>query len=194
MSDLLNQNPEVLTEDILAGIPDYSGGRAEAYFRGLCEDDRELVQWYIQQGIGPHGTERYVWEMVKGYALVDPHRQSALAIEAAHHEINRIERYLELFINATDFFPELHQYHSYLKDSDTGETMPFHEVAWSSFSSMEGSLSLPWHQKNIQERIVPLMPYAHAFLDDPDSAPAYFDQARIIDEHVARLADSDLDY
>lgn len=177
--------PEPDDPEILGGLTDFTEGEATRYFAGLKPDDCELVQWYLLQGIGPHGIERHIFELAKGYAVVDPKRKNKQAVTSAHTEVGRARRFLDVFLSSRAFFPKMDEFNVGVV-TETGPNDHIIVNGWGEFSSREGPLNLSWHKKNIINTVLPLFPLVKAFLDDPNGAPMHFNQKRILKEFEER--------
>ncbi|MCB9823333.1 hypothetical protein H6800_03610 [Candidatus Nomurabacteria bacterium] len=159
--------------DIMLGIPDYTDGVATDFFASLGTEDRELIQWYLEQGYvpAPAPIEFYVLGLAKGYQSVDPNRRSTVGIDAAITELQRVGRYVEIFLEASSFFPKIETYGCLRIDND-GAYYEYNTLAWDEFLS---SKSLPYSLKFVQESVrgitVPLIEATARFLQDPTSEP-----------------------
>lgn len=170
------------TSMLLSGMPDYSGGIAEAFFRELDEQDREVVSWYLQQGIGPYQIQSYVYSLARGYAVVDPDRKASGAMESAHVELGRINRLLDIFLSDGDYFPFIETCNVSARDED-GKYEGFIEVqGWTRLgTSGEGPFSLQALKSALRNRRVDeYIELAHGFIDDPTSAPRIFNQDEML--------------
>ncbi len=176
--------PEPDEPNILGGMTDFTSGRATEYFTGLNPDDRALVQWYLQRYIGPLQTETYAFGLVKAYAVIDPERKNKDAIQSAHEELQRTERFLGIFLRSKDFFPKIERVNLLVKDEfgkvvidEHGKAEHILEVGWTRYSS---SRDMGWRKGVVRKGILPLFPHIHAFLDNPNGAPLHFDQDEVL--------------
>lgn len=180
------------TNIILSGIPDFTYGEAEGYFRKLGEEDREIVSWYLQQGVGPYQAENYVISLARGYAIADPERTASAAMDSAHVELRRITRLIEIFLADGNFFPYLEICNVSARDENGNYEGSIDVWGWTSFgTSNEGICSLQGYKERIRDsQISQYIELAHGFIDDPSHAPHVFNQAEMLEE--ARQSTIDL--
>ncbi len=195
------ENPQERPQDahntasmVLSGIPDYSGGgRAETFFRGLDEQDREVVSWYLQQGIGPYQIQSYVYSLVKGYAVVDPDRKASEVMESAHVELRRINRLLDIFLSDGDYFPYIETCNVSARDEEGNYQGCIEVKGWTRLgTSGEGLFSLQSLKTTLRNRRVgEYIERAHGFINDPSSAPRSFNQDEMLRQIRESIADLD---
>lgn len=173
---------EDLSTDFLDGLIDASNGRVEEYFRSLSDDDRELVQWYLHQGVGPFQVVTYAAELVKGYAIVDTTRSNNAAIESAQEELERLNRFMELYLES-DLFPKIGKYNiaTYEEGVYAGSV---DVLGWDVMSPRLGFMNHRARQQMLAEPWPSYFQSCMDFLHDPEGATDYFDQAAI--EKAAR--------
>ena len=169
--------------NLLAGLPDRTGGGAERYFTALSEEDRELVQWYLMQGITPWEVEEYTRNLVQGYAFYDPQRTSKGGKEGAHAELARVRRHLELFLACEneDFFPSVALSRDLIVDDVTGEEEYIYSEGWESIHDGFYATDIDYIKKGIgASSIMHFMDLADSFIDDPNGGACVFNLEAII--------------
>lgn len=168
--------PEPDEPDILDGLADFTNGKAVKYFSGLTADDRDIVQSHLKLGVGLWLTADYARNFAIEYAEIDPERIYVEAIKGAHQRVKRVERFVEVFLESTDFFPAVERATTQHRD-ENGRRINIQEEGWGQFGS---KFNLKLHQDSIKKQMLPLFPFVHAFLDDPAGAPNHFNQAEIL--------------
>jgi hypothetical protein len=168
-------------EHVLSGLPDCACGYATKYFSEMDRDDREIVQWYLMQGVTPVAIEEYTSELVTGYAHVDPQRTAHNGIQAAHRELIRVARYLDLFFSSNNFFPRIDTFsQTVTNDQGRYDTIIFR--GWANFAhdTNEG-FSLKWYKDLLMAaHTTEYIRHAEAFIDDPHAVPHVFNQDLIL--------------
>jgi hypothetical protein len=169
--------PEPEQPDILGGLPDFTNGEATKFFLALDPNDRDLVQWYLQQGVSPRSADKYTADLVRGYAVVDPERKSRPGIYSAHQELRRVERFISIFLESKGFFPTIERNSEPIRD-EKGVIGSIKVDGWGQIASDIGALRM--YQLIVEEQIAPLFPKMHAFIDSPQDAPLHFNQYEIL--------------
>lgn len=171
-------------EDILGGYEDYSNGMATKYFGRLAAGDRDIVQWYAAQNLTPIETEGYTYDLVTGYAVVDPTRSNEGGISSAHTEIARARRFIELFVMSGKYFPMLDRVDEPTFDEAGALTGEIQIDAWTNFQPNRVARNLHREASRIH---LALYEQFDRFIDDPLGAPEMFDQDEIVAEHTKAL-------
>ncbi len=181
MSELVDRLfPEEFNEDeVLGGYKDYVDGQAKEFFKALSEKDRELVQWFIISGWNPVTIEQYAYGLAVGLHKVDPDRSSEEAIKGAHEEIARVKRFIDLFVQGYNYFPQLSHFSFTQPDEDGKGYHKFFDVGWGNI--MYNPLARNARQ-DFEEHGYLEIDLIDRFIDDPSVAPGVFSENEDSDE------------
>ena len=153
--------------DLLGGLPDLTHGEAEVFFDGLTDDEREIIHWYSDQALEPvHALiEHYVVGLAGGVDATDPERSSTDALESAHQEIDRLRKFLQIFIDNPTFFPVQRSF-TRTETDDDGTQFPIRVDGWSNMHH-----HIMEDPTDIKQHTMPMLDSIDAYLDDPESVP-----------------------
>jgi|GEM_PF-6977103 len=189
MAELLgNIFPESeATDDVLCGLIDATDGHALNFFTHLAKDEREIVQWYVSQSILPFNAEGYAIELAKGYAIVDPNRVHADAMESAHAELGRLETFLDIFVGSKDFFPIIGKFNISTRDESGNLAGSIDVDGWDNVFAYSRVAGIAAMKADVRSRSLPIIKMTQLFIDDPRAVPRLFDQEKILRDHQLKM-------
>ena len=159
---------EGVEQDHLAGLPDCTNGRATTFFEGLSDEDRELTQWYLLQGINPMNIQEYLVDLATGYASVDLERAYADGLQAAHDEVARARKFIDIFFASQKFFPIVRIFSEGVYE-DGVRTGSVDFEGWLNMGDNFGLFSIENIRGYLSENVAPVPGLVDQFLDDPSS-------------------------
>lgn len=175
---------QVDVREWLGGLTDYSRGKVLDFFEALSEPDREIVSWYVQQGLSPNAVEGYVDNLVRGFAVADPERKYDGAQQAAQEELDRVLQYFRVFLDSNEFFPWVKKFNQLVRDDETNEPDRIVELGWCNYA--DGGTGVGC-LRNLQkgqtvEYMQTLVELAKQFISKSDAVSQVFNQEKILRE------------